>query len=267
MRTAAPRRAILLGLALGLLASPLSSESFSFSADSVQSVMAEGRERTVLSGRAHVKSGSLDIRADRIEITGKDSNFLECKGSVLAVDEKRGLRIDTPLLRYDRKKQFSHMEGPSVLEDRKNKVVLKALWIENDGETEVTIAQVNVRILKEDLACRAEYAIYRRADKSLELTGAPSAYKKGDEYRATRIIVNTETEEIRLEGEVQGSITSSSGTSSSDGAGGTEGAESPEGTAGTDGTKGTDGAKAGGEGRPGPAPAGGATAESGGDTQ
>jgi lipopolysaccharide export system protein LptA len=189
---------------------PLVAESFSFSADSVQSVMAEGKERTVLSGRAHVRSGSLDIRADRIEITGKDSNFLECTGGVLAVDDKRGIKIDTPLLRYDRKKKFSHMEGPSVLEDRKNKVVLKALWIENDGETDLTVAQVNVRILKEDLACRAEYAIYRRADKSLELTGAPSAYKKGDEYRATRILVNTDTEEIELEGEVQGSIKSAS---------------------------------------------------------
>lgn len=185
-------------------------ESFSFSADSVQSVMAEGKERTVLSGRAHVKSGSLDIVADRIEITGKDSNSLECSGNVIAVDDKREIKIDTPLLRYDRKRKFSHMEGPSILEDRKNKVVLKALWIENDGETDLTVAQVNVRILKEDLACRAEYAVYRRADKSLELSGAPSAYKKGDEYRATRILVNTETEEIKLEGEVQGSIKSAS---------------------------------------------------------
>jgi lipopolysaccharide export system protein LptA len=30
---------------------------------------------------------------------------------------------------------------------------------------------------------------------------------QGDEYRASRIIVNTETEEITLEGDVRGSIT------------------------------------------------------------
>jgi len=40
----------------------------------------------------------------------------------------------------------------------------------------------------------------------LELTGSPSAYKDGDEYRATRILVNTETEDIHLEGEVSGSV-------------------------------------------------------------
>jgi ABC-type multidrug transport system fused ATPase/permease subunit len=65
---------------------------------------------------------------------------------------------------------------------------------------------VAVRILKDKLACRAEYALYRRKDNELELTGSPSAYKDGDEYKATRILVNTDTEDIRLEGEVSGSV-------------------------------------------------------------
>jgi len=63
-----------------------------------------------------------------------------------------------------------------------------------------------VRILKKDLSCRAEYALFRRADKVLELSGMPSARKDGDEYRAARIVVNTETDEIRLEGEVSGKV-------------------------------------------------------------
>ncbi len=168
--------------------------------------MAEGKERTILSGRAKVKSGTLSITAERIEISGKDFNSLECSGGVIAIDDERGIKIDTPRLLYDRQRKFSHMEGPSVLEDRKNRVVLKALWIENDGQSDVTVAEVSVRILKAGLACRAEYAIYRRADKMLELTGAPSVYKNGDEYRASRIVVNTDTEEISLEGAVQGTI-------------------------------------------------------------
>lgn len=84
--------------------------------------------------------------------------------------------------------------------------MLRAEWIENDGGNELTLAQVAVRILKDKLACRAEYALYRRKDNELELTGSPSAYKDGDEYRATRILVNTETEDIHLEGEVSGSV-------------------------------------------------------------
>ncbi len=181
-------------------------DSISFSADRVESVLAKGRERTVLVGRAKVTTGSISISADRIELTGEDYRYLDCRGSVKVSDKERGISLESPNLYYDRTRKLTRAQGPSILEDSRNELVLKAEWIENDGETEVTLAQVSVRILKENLSCRAEYAVYRRADKSLELSGLPVAYKDGDEYRATRILVNTETEEIRLEGEVSGKV-------------------------------------------------------------
>ncbi|MBL8967227.1 MAG: hypothetical protein JNG85_09465 [Spirochaetaceae bacterium] len=209
----APRRGPRLALALAFcaLGGIAAAEPFSFSADRVESVLAKGKERTVLAGRARVRSGSLLITADRIELSGKDWNLVECSGAVVAVDEEKEIRIESPRLSYDRKRKYSRMEGPSSLEDGKNKVVLKADWIEDDGDRETTLAQVNVRILKEGLACRSEYALFRRGEKFLELSGAPVAYKDGDEYRASRIVVNTGTEEIRLEGEVRGRIESSGG--------------------------------------------------------
>ncbi|MDP3177277.1 MAG: hypothetical protein Q8M76_05185, partial [Spirochaetaceae bacterium] len=102
--------------------------------------------------------------------------------------------------------KLTRAQGPSVLEDDENKLILKAEWIEYDEVNEVMLAQVAVRILKENLSCRAEYAVFRRGDSQLELTGAPSAYKDGDEFKASKIVVNTETEEIKLEGEVRGSV-------------------------------------------------------------
>lgn len=189
-----------------LVVSGAFAENFSFSADRVESVLATGKERTVLEGRARVRSGTLSINADRIEISGKNNSILVCSGSVEAVDEERGIRLESPRLRYDRPRKLALMEGPSALEDRKNRVVLKANWIQNDGTEELTIAQVNVRILKEGLACRAEYALYRRSEDYLELSGAPRAWKNGDEYRASRMVVNTKTEEIKLEGAVSGSV-------------------------------------------------------------
>ena len=185
-------------------------DSVSFSADSVESVLAKGREHTILSGRARVTTGKVSISADRIELFGKDFQYMQCSGSVIVRDEDSGITLRSPELYYDRELKLSRATGPSVLEDAKNKLVLKAEWIENDGENEVMVAQVAVRILKEDLACRAEYAIYRRKDKHLELTGAPSADKSGDVYHAARIVVNTDTEEITLEGDVGGTIVSSS---------------------------------------------------------
>jgi lipopolysaccharide export system protein LptA len=202
-RALAPLFAACLALAAGGLAV---AEPIDFSATSVQSSLAKGRERTILSGKARVKTGSISIAADRIELYGKDFIYLDCTGSVTVVDTERQIRLEAPSLYYDRIKKLARAQGPSVLQDDKNKLVLKAEWIENDGENEITLAQVAVRILKDKLACRAEYALYRRTENMLELTGAPSAYKDGDKYEASRILVNTETEDIRLEGAVKGSV-------------------------------------------------------------
>ncbi len=185
---------------------PLAADPITFSADRVESVLAKGKERTVLTGRAHVVTGAITIQADRIELFGKDFSYLDCTGSVSVSDTEREIRLKSPRLYYDRVSKLTRAQGPSSLEDDKNKLVLKAEWIQHDGVAEVMVAQIAVRILKEKLACRAEYAVYRRNEKALELTGSPSAYKEGDEYRATRILVNTETEEIRLEGEVSGKV-------------------------------------------------------------
>jgi lipopolysaccharide export system protein LptA len=181
-------------------------DSFSFSADRVQSVLAVGKEKTILTGKARVKSERLTISADLVEISGKNYDLLVCKGNVDAVDTEKGIHLQSPTLTYDRNRSLALLQGPSILEDKGNHVILKADWIQDDGDKGITLAQVNVRILKEGLACRAEYAIYRRGEHILELSGAPRVVKNGDEYRASRMVVNTDTEEIKLEGMVSGSV-------------------------------------------------------------
>ena len=205
------KRFILL-MALVFTASLAFADSFTFSADSVQSVLAEGKQKTVLSGHARVLSDKIAVSADKIEISGKDYSLLTCEGNVVADDKKNGIHLEAPLLSYDRDKSFAVLEGPALLEDGENHVVLKADWIQDDGDQGITIAQVNVRILKEGLACRSEYAIYRRKEHLLELSGAPRVVKNGDEYRATRMVVNTDSEEISLEGSVSGTVHASSPT-------------------------------------------------------
>ena len=50
---------------LGTLAAlPLPAASFTFRADSMETVLAKGRERTLLSGNARVKTEDNEIRAD-----------------------------------------------------------------------------------------------------------------------------------------------------------------------------------------------------------
>ena len=192
-------------------------DSFTFSADSVQSILAEGKQKTVLSGHAKVLSDKISVSADKIEISGKDYSLLVCEGNVVADDRKNGIHLEAPRLSYDRDKSFAVLDGPAILEDGDNHVVLKADWIQDDGDQGITIAQVNVRILKEGLACRSEYAIYRRKEHLLELSGAPRVVKNGDEYRATRMVVNTDSEEITLEGSVSGSVHAAASSNPSQG--------------------------------------------------
>lgn len=183
---------------------PLAADDIEFEADSVSSVLAKGKEKTILAGNARLRMDSADIKADRIEIFGKDNQYAFCSGGVSMID--KGLFISTESLDYDRKKELSRMEGPTIMEDKKNRVVIKGSFVENDGKTETTIIQIGVRILKDDMVCRSEYAFYRRKEKKLELTGLPVVVKGSDEYRAARIIIDIDTDEITLEGSVSGSV-------------------------------------------------------------
>jgi lipopolysaccharide export system protein LptA len=198
--------AFVIGAVLGLAAY---AEDFSFSADSMSGAMAEGRERAVLTGNAVVVSGGMRIRADKIVLYGDDFRFAECSGRVGVVDDDRGLRLSTERLFYDRRDRLARLTGPSVMEDRQNKVVIKGDYIENDDVRKIAIVQINVRILKDNLSCRAEFARYDREAKTLELSGSPVVLRGGDDFRASTILVDLDTEDIVLVGAVSGKVAAS----------------------------------------------------------
>ena len=69
-------------------------------------------------------------------------------------------------------------------------------------------AQIGVRILRDDLTARSEFVRYDRDRNVLELSGYPVVFWKGDEYRASRISIDLDRDEIELEGGVEGTVTS-----------------------------------------------------------
>ncbi len=182
-------------------------DTFTFSADRMNTVLAKGKERTLLSGNAKIISRNTVITADEIEIYGSDSQFALCRGNVTVKDEEKGIILHSENLFYDRENDVSRIEGYVEMEDQKNELVVKGGLLEHYGEQDITIIQIGVRILKEDMVCRSEFARFKREEEILELSGLPFVYWKGDEYRATRIIINLDTDEIRLEGEVRGTVT------------------------------------------------------------
>jgi lipopolysaccharide export system protein LptA len=203
-------QAALAAAALLLLLAPVAgmaaTNTLQYSGDSMTSGFAEGSERAVLSGNAKVQTEDTQIRADRIELFGKDFIFALCTGNVKVVNTKRGMELTSEQLFYDRQEKIARINGSAIMQDFKNEMVVKGGFIEDRDSEQITIMQIGVRILKKDMVCRAEFARFDRNKNTLELSGMPWVSRKGDEYRAARISVNVDTEEIALEGDVKGQI-------------------------------------------------------------
>ena len=185
---------------------PLYADVFSFRADRMSGGRATGREVTVLTGNAEVRSDNFLLQADRIEIHGSDNRFVDCTGNVRGYEEEKDILFRTDRLRYDRTLKIARLEGNSTLEDRKNEIVVRGRFIEYDDQLETALVQISVRLFKDNLVCRSEYAVYRRIEKTLALSGFPVVYKKEDEFRADRIRVDLDTDDVVMEGDVKGSI-------------------------------------------------------------
>ena len=203
MRLKAPVTFFLLLLSASL---SLGADTFSFKADRMSGGKATGREITSLFGNAEVQSDKLLLMADRIEIHGSDNRFIDCRGNVRGIEQEKNILFQTDRLRYDRTLKIARLEGNSIMEDRKNEIVARGRFIEYDDEGEIAVLQISVRLFKDNLVCRAEYAIYNRKEKTLVLSGFPVVYKKDDEFRADRIRVDLDTDDVVMEGDVKGSI-------------------------------------------------------------
>jgi lipopolysaccharide export system protein LptA len=205
----------LLFIVCAILAVPLAAETFKFKADKMTGSKSLGKETLVLTGNAEVISDSLLLKADTIEIQGKNNEFIDCSGKVWGLEEAKEIVFQTDRLRYDRTLKIARLEGNSTLEDRNNGVVVKSRFIEYNNTSEVGVFQVAVRLFKESVVCRSEYAVYRRGDQLLDLSGFPIVFKNEDEFRAERIRVDLETEDVSMEGEVSGSVKDSGGNQGS----------------------------------------------------
>jgi lipopolysaccharide export system protein LptA len=184
----------------------INADTFTFKADKMSGSRALGRETTILIGNAEVRSDSLLLRADRIEIQGDNNQFIICTGNVWGHEEDKNILFFTDKLRYDRKLKIARLEGNSSMEDRDNEIVTRARFLEYDDKNETAVFQISVRLFKDDMVCRSEYAIYHRQEKLLDLSGFPVVFKKDDEFRADKIRVDLDTDDVIMEGTVSGTI-------------------------------------------------------------
>lgn len=213
-------KALLFILALFLATLPLAAQTappvagssgtedtpITFSADRMESVLAKGKEKTILIGGAVVNTGTMEIKADRIELSGDDYNDVVCKGKVSVLDDSKGFLLNADSLVYARDTEIGIAQTKVVLEDSKNDVLLKAEWVRFDQKASIVEARISVHILKEDFAVRSEYARFNREDESLTLSGMPVAVSADGKVQADTMTGKTDMQSMDLGGRISGTI-------------------------------------------------------------
>jgi len=103
----------------------ITAETFSFTANSMETVMAEGRERIILTGSAELLTEDNRIFAEVIELYGEDFIFAHCHGRVKVLNNKQGIELFAEELFYNRRKKVVRIKGNAVMADKKNEIVVK----------------------------------------------------------------------------------------------------------------------------------------------
>lgn len=184
-----------------------SQEIIEFSAKKMSGSMKQNQDYTTLSGGATIKTASMEIQADTIELYGTDFRFIKAEGSVRGVQQEEGLEFTCTTMEYDREEKIALFSGNVVLQDKENEVVAKAQRIEYRELSAIAIMQVAVELTKDESLCTCAFALYRKDEKLLEMTGNPQVVQGNDSFRAQEIVFNLDTEEITLEGGVKGKVT------------------------------------------------------------
>ncbi|QEN04817.1 hypothetical protein EW093_08905 [Thiospirochaeta perfilievii] len=183
-----------------------SSEALIFGCDQSESSFAEHNKRSTLIGNAYIKTDTLNINSDRIELYGEDYRFASCTGSVLIHNIKENFYINSEKLLYDNEKKEATVTGNAIMKDIDNEMIIKGEYIKSFEKTSITLIQIKVRIINEDLVCRSEFAEYNSEINRLVLTGDPVVFKGDDVFRASKITINLDTNDIIMEGKVKGNI-------------------------------------------------------------
>lgn len=184
--------------------------NITFSADKLFGSGVKEKTATTLIGNAKVAVDSLRIQGEKIELYGKDYRFIKATGTVTGEDTEKGFTFSAAVLEFDREKEIAEFTGAAKIHDTKNKVDTAAERIQYNQKNETILLQMNVNLKSKDIAANALFALYYRSTSLLELTGKPVVKKGKDEFKAARISVNLNTDDIRLEGKVSGSVTDES---------------------------------------------------------
>jgi lipopolysaccharide export system protein LptA len=200
---------LILTAALPLSAAESSSD-IRFSSRYTRASMRNEEKSLLLSGNAWVETGNTRIQADEIELYGAESRYIDCSGNVIMSDSSQEITLTANRAFYDRVRQVLRIDGWAEMEDSKNGIIARGAYLEYAQQTGITLIQISVRIFKDTkdgpMTCMTDSALYDNKSMQLEMTGDSAVYWKSNTYKAAKISIGLEDNEITMEGSVRGTI-------------------------------------------------------------
>lgn len=192
---------------LFVIHSQLFAEKIIFSANSMTGKTGDSSSTTELKGNSYILTETMEISADEITLSGDDYRFIEAIGKVKGKNLETKMEFTADTLNFDRTTKIAKLIGNVELIDTENSVKAKAQRIEYNQDKEIAILQIEVYLTQKENECTGAYAIYHKKQQVLELSGNAQVKQKKDTFRAQNIYFNMDTEEIKLGGNVKGSVT------------------------------------------------------------
>ena len=190
-----------------VICSPIFAEKIIFSADSMSGQTGDNSSFTSLDVHAFIKTESMEIAADKIELSGKEYRFIKAYGNIDGKNLESKLEFTCENMEYDRETKIATLSGNVNLTDQENDVKASAQIIEYNQDSDIAVLQVQVNLTQKDNICKAAYAVYQKAKQLLELSGNAEVKQKEDTFRAQMIELNLDTQDITLSGNVKGNVT------------------------------------------------------------
>ena len=178
----------------------------SFSARSVQGVLAKDKQDTILTGSVKLTTGSRVITAERVELRGEAYGNAAGPGNGSVNDSEKGFSLVAAKLIYQRDTEIGVAQGKVAVNDTKNNTIIDAEWVRFDQQQSVFEAAVSVLVLKEDMSIRAEYAFYNRDTEEIKLHGGAVAITEEGTLKGDVISTSADWSDLQISGEVSGDI-------------------------------------------------------------
>ncbi len=200
------KKAFLLLSVISLSLAGLHAEKITFSANSLSGTIGDKSDSTTLSGEAYVLTDTMEISADSISMYGKDFRYIEASGKIKGKNMESELEFTCEKMHYDRETKIAKLSNNVTLIDEKNDVNAKAQLIEYNQNTDIAVIQIDIELKQKDNVCKGAYAIYRKKEQKLELSGNAQIKQGEDTFRAQEITLDLDSQEITLDGRVKGSV-------------------------------------------------------------